>query len=293
MKLMNLAATARVAMGLLALESSQGMLHAEPGKFTVMMRAAPRPTEDPGVEFQAERMGLACATKVLVGKKLQDDHGKPVGKLQDLVFDLESGKVLAGLVSVSGDLHLIPAASFGTEFMGNLGLKTSRQAVEAGPKVTLKSMCETAAIESAYAQYHCTLPRIRAARSIAQCLKKPVTSKAGEPIGKVSEIVSDLEAGRIIYVVIAPSVGPSPEDKLYVAPGRAFGWREDGSLILKASQQQFLASRSIPKQFPTEMAMPELAIAIYKHYPAELSSSATVGGETAGQAHLQALPITN
>src|SRR5947207_13988555 len=49
-----------------------------------------------------QRIGRLDEAKSLVGSDLKDSQNQSLGKLDDLVVDLESGRILYGIASVSG-----------------------------------------------------------------------------------------------------------------------------------------------------------------------------------------------
>src|SRR5437899_9477421 len=49
-----------------------------------------------------QRIGMLEEAKSLVGSDLKDSKNQSLGKLEDLIVDLESGRILYGIASVSG-----------------------------------------------------------------------------------------------------------------------------------------------------------------------------------------------
>ncbi len=220
-----------------------------------------------GLEVQLDRLGMVRQMTQLLGKKVRDSKGKNVGKLEDLVLDLESGRVLAAVLANGKNLDLVPALAFDTAYEDRIELNVERKTLESVPRLsTAAAACEAGVFQSACAHFGKSVPATASPRLISQLAGQGVVSSSGESLGKVRDAVMDLTGGKLIYVVIEPQVGPNTQENLYLAPGKAFSWNQAGGLTLKATQQHFLASRVVSRQFPTELVLPEVAKAIYSHY---------------------------
>ena len=235
----------------------------EPGPFVFSLNAAPSVQEN--VDVQLNRLTLGSDSKLLLGKKVKDSQGENAGKVSDLVVDLETGRVLAALVSSRG-LRVMPTASFANGFGDRLELNSTGEIVQQAPRVpNVETACQPEVLDQAFGFFGKTCPAMSRPVLASQCFRQKVTSSDNVLLGYVQDFVVDLVAGRIIYAVIAPTVGPDPQEKLYVAPGRALRWGPDG-LGLKATKDHFLASRIVSREFPTDLVLPELARDIYNHY---------------------------
>lgn len=240
-------------------ETAQG----RPEALVFTPNAAPAVQEN--VDVQLNRLTLGTDSKLLLGKKVQDSQGQNAGKVSDLVVDLETGRVLAVLVSNRG-LRVVPATTFVNGFADRLELSATAEAVQQAPRAAnAASACQLEILEEACGAFSKACPEMNRPVLASTCLKQKVTSSDNVLLGFVQDFVVDLVAGRIIYTVVVPTVGPDPQEKLYVAPGRAFQWGSDG-LGLKATKDHFLASRVVSREFPTDMVLPELAREIYNHY---------------------------
>src|SRR2546423_151533 len=62
----------------------------------------PAQTTDPNSFASIEQ------AKQIIGQDLKTQDGKSFGKVQDIVVDLESGRILYALVSASGKDHALP-----------------------------------------------------------------------------------------------------------------------------------------------------------------------------------------
>jgi sporulation protein YlmC with PRC-barrel domain len=252
-----------VVLSGLLLSLIPGTLQGRPGPFVFTPNAAPEVQENVDVQFN--RLTLGTDSKLLLGKKIKDSQGQSAGKVSDLLVDLETGRVLAALVSNRG-LRVVPATVFANGFADRLELSSTAEAVQQAPRV---ANAEAARLPEVLAQafqaFGKTSTTVNQPVLASQCFRQKVTSSDNVLLGYIQDFVVDLVAGRIIYAVIAPTVGPDPQENLYVAPGRAFQWMNDG-LGLKATKEHFLASRVVSREFPTDMVLPELARDIYNHY---------------------------
>jgi len=94
-----------------------------------------------------------------------------------------------------------------------------------------------------------------------------LVSQTSEPLGQVEDVMVDLPAGRVVFLVIKPAVGPDPETQRYVLPPGAVQLDTAGSsLALRASLADFVAGPSFQKDFPANMTDPKLAADAYEYY---------------------------
>lgn len=241
----------------------QARPQSEPGPFVFTPNAAPAIEENVDVQFN--RLTLGTDSKLLLGKKIKDSDGQNAGKVADLVVDLETGRVLAVLVSSRGP-RVVPPSAFVNGFADRLELNSTVDIVQQAPRVAnAEAARQPEILDQAFRFFGKANPDEREPVLASQCFRQKVSSSDNVLLGYLQDFVVDLVAGKIIYAVIAPTVGPDPQEKLYVAPGRAFQWLNDG-LGLKATKDHFLASRVVSREFPTDMVLPELARDIYNHY---------------------------
>ena len=90
----------------------------------------------------------------------------------------------------------------------------------------------------------------------------------------------DLPAGRVVFLVIKPVVGPDPETHRYVLPPGAVQLDTNaGSLALKASLADFVAGPYFQKEYPADITEPKLAADVY-HYYAQRTRGANAADPT-------------
>lgn len=90
---------------------------------------------------------------------------------------------------------------------------------------------------------------------------------AGEDLGKVDEIILDLDGGRIGYVVISLGGFLGIGDKLYAVPWELFSIRADEArLFLDIDKQMLLDAPGFERTKWPDMADEQWAAAIQSHY---------------------------
>jgi sporulation protein YlmC with PRC-barrel domain len=142
----------------------------------------------------------------LVGRKIVDAEGKPIGELSDLGIDPASGKILYAIVNAGGS----PLA---------LALP-SPQLKRAGDEIVL------AAGSSALAPP----PTTTSARKATEFMKKPLVDPRGKEVGRVRDLVVNLGSAKVHYAV-------AEFDGAWVAPGNLVTVRapkDDGKVELNA-----------------------------------------------------------
>jgi sporulation protein YlmC with PRC-barrel domain len=231
----------------------------------------------PEANSDAAWLGLINRTTALVGKKVMTREEKGLGKVEDLMLDLSTGQVIAALVSVGTDdqLATVPARCFWTASKSKILLNTDRQTFESAarcPKADLAQTWEPSRLNESFQHFGQRAPEAPAPGASGFCsavrlIGMRVVSQTNEALGQVEDIMVDVPAGRIAYLVIQPVGVAGAQSSLYVVPPQATRIDVTGaSLTLKADQAHFLAGPHFQQGYWTDMARPELAAAVLQHY---------------------------
>ncbi len=237
-----------------------------------------------GAPLSAVRFGLVSRTTALVGMTVKNRHEARLGELEDLILDLPSGQVLVAVISTGakGQVTPVPARTFWTASSSKLLLNADRKQLKSAPrfaKADLAQIHDIAALSGTFHHFNQDLPGTSGAGSIGfwratQVVHLPLVSRTNEPLGRIEDVMVDLPMGRIVYLLIAPGVGPDPLNVRYVVPPQAAHPDAAGqAMVLNADEAQFVAGPHFQKAYWTEMNLPEMASAMMQHYGLETPPS--------------------
>jgi sporulation protein YlmC with PRC-barrel domain len=224
------------------------------------------------VKSEAESLGLLGHATKMISEKVRDPGGRTVGRLEDLVIDLPTGTVIAGLVSSEDKLVAIPPTLFFPAddkrivFNSDKHLFRNAPALEKAPQDALAPEKLNTRL-----QYFGLAPTEKIGRnayaSARETLGKSVMDKRNEVLGIVKDLIIDLSRRRALYYLIQPA--GAPVENLYPIPPQMLvsenGVRQ-GNFILQDDRQRFLSGPRLEKNFESQMVMPGFAEDVYKHY---------------------------
>jgi sporulation protein YlmC with PRC-barrel domain len=182
--------------------------------------------------YAAERLGLMMRSSKLLGLTVRDSDDHKLGKIEDLLVDLKSGRVLGALVTPSEFIGghdyqvAVPAGKFATtdKFKAVLDIaKSDLMNAPHYPTNRVEGGALAKFINESCNYFH-EGPASEEGTGAAQILKcsalasLEVNNKTGEGLGKVLDWMIDLPAGRLLYAVITMD---GTEDKLYATPPAA------------------------------------------------------------------------
>jgi sporulation protein YlmC with PRC-barrel domain len=94
-----------------------------------------------------------------------------------------------------------------------------------------------------------------------------VVNQQGEDLGKLEELMIDLDRGRIAYAVLSFGGFLGMGDKLFAIPWQAFGVDTVGKkLVLKADKEILKKATGFDKSNWPNMADPTWGTNVYKYY---------------------------
>ena len=230
----------------------------------------------PEAPFTLERLGLVMGSSALIGEKVKDRNDRALGRIDDLILNLASGRVVVALIDSGGNTQTpVPPQSFQTPRKGMVVLDVEKRLFESAPrlpKTDSRSALDATGLEKTFHHFGQTATETlngnaTALASAASLRGVRLLSKDNEPSGLVHDTMVDLVTGRIVYLVVQPGAAPDLRSALYLVPPAAV--QPDSAsplLVLKADRAHFLAGRSFQREFPTEACMPDMAADVFRHY---------------------------
>lgn len=162
----------------------------------------------------------------LMGMKAHDSTGQPVGHVKDIVIDTTTGQmryvVLAsgGALGIGEALHAVPLSRVRVDAQRTLALDLTGQDLAASPAFDERKFGDATRVQV-------TRPadagRVNAKyRRASDILKAKVRDSHGGTIGKIDDLLVDVQASRVEQVVVKFDQAWNPSDKLIALPMSAF-----------------------------------------------------------------------
>lgn len=94
-----------------------------------------------------------------------------------------------------------------------------------------------------------------------------VTNATGEDLGKVEELMIDLESGRVAYAVLSFGAGFLKSGKLFAVPWASLAVdQKNKQLILNVTREMLETAEGFEKDRWPDMADPAFMNSTYSHY---------------------------
>lgn len=200
----------------------------------------------------------ALRASQLVGKDVKSPQGKNLGKIEDLIVDMNTGQVRYSILAfdpgvLSAErLFAVPTSELRMSGDKNdLVYNMTRERLDkAGVGVERKSWPGAlrdrkymAGLDSAYGV---TQPSSdRRAFSAKELIGKDVNNRQGNDIGDIKDLVINMGTRTVHYAVLAFDPSWTAPEKLYAFPLRAFNFTEGkDELVLDVDKSKLQAMRS-------------------------------------------------
>jgi len=213
----------------------------------------------------------------LIGMNVGNARGVTIGKLTDIVVDLDAGRVVYGVVDLSGRAGSKAVAPQSLSLAGDdkslrfTGEQSKLTAAPAWGTSTDPNNAEFAGrVYTHFGQQHDWFEasrNFRNARRATEVMKAKVENSQNENVGQVQNLMVDLPRGRVLYVILsaAPMVGRA--NHLLAVPPNAFTPGSDRNTLLTGLDKAKL--EGAPRFSRTnlrELATPAKAAEIYRYY---------------------------
>ncbi|NML15536.1 PRC-barrel domain-containing protein [Azohydromonas caseinilytica] len=236
-----LCAGALAAPPLLAAEGSQG----SPG-------SASRSATAPAAQGALARDARASQ---IIGRDVRDPSGAKLGRIEDLIVNLGSGRLqyavlsFGGVLGVGDKLFAYPVNAFRTSADNDdLVLTVDRNQLNAAPgfdKARWPGL-DTDSYWRDVERYHGAGQRAAAGAAstrlmrMSQLIDKDVNDRQGADAGEIEDVVVNMAQQRVHYVVLDFDKKWSPDDKMLALPLSALSApaKADGDLVLNVPREQ-------------------------------------------------------
>jgi sporulation protein YlmC with PRC-barrel domain len=213
----------------------------------------------------------------LIGMNVQNTRGVNIGKLTDIVVDLDSGRVIYGVVDLTGRAGSKAVApqslSFGNDDK-SLRFTGDQSKLNAAPPWGTSTDPNNAQfagrVYTHFGQQHDWFENsrnFRNGRRATDVMKAKVENSQNENVGQIQDLMVDLPQGRVLYVILsaAPMVGRA--NHLLAIPPNAFTPGSDrNTLVTGLDKAKLEGAPRFSRANLRELATPAKAAEIYRYY---------------------------
>lgn len=238
-----------------------------------------------GVAYsQSAGVGQVAPVKQVYGNEVFSSDNQKIGNLNNLVVDLESGRVLYGVVAANKGRVGVAPEIFTSTLPSNkeLRVKVNKAKIEGAPQFngnvdTANGIGEASFVAQVYqyfgqpAWWQGSTPANEGSfhnvHKASQVLGMKIEDVNNKSIGKIYDMVVNLPAGRIAYLVMSPNSSLNLGDNLYVLPPQAFTLSSDQkNLVSNIDQQKLASSPHFAKGQTPNYSDPTFASQVYQYY---------------------------
>jgi len=219
----------------------------------------------------------------LFGREIIGSDNQKIGKVDNLVVDLESEHILYVVVDDSGrgKVAVVPQI-FGASTGTTLQASVPKQKFEGAPQFTSSmdtpdQLGQASFVANVY-QYFGVRPwwqgstpvnqgTFHNVHKLNQLIGMTVEDVNNQNIGKISNVVVDMPSSRMLYVVFLPASNLNLGDNLYAMPSDAFTMASDRKhLVTNIDRQKLAAAPHFPKNQWPSLNDPAFASQVYQYY---------------------------
>jgi sporulation protein YlmC with PRC-barrel domain len=252
-------------------------------------------------QLELNRKRRACqlngAAKVteMIGMRVNNYQGEEIGKVDDLAVDVEFGRVVQVIVSTGGGsgeddvLSAIPPSAFHHDIPAKiLYVNVAKEMLKNAPVFDLSKWADfndvdhMARVDKRYeeeglfgfisdgdAVVYGIIPmtRLRHVQNAAGLIGKSIYNLRKEFLGKVKDILLDMDAGRVVAVIVSSGGFLGLNDELSAFPHRALKFTEDRrNLLLDANKEIIHAAPHFKSNEWLDFAEPLYTSGIQRSY---------------------------
>jgi sporulation protein YlmC with PRC-barrel domain len=231
-----------------------------------------------------EKLGTIERADKIYGKTVISSDNQKVGKLNNLVLDLESGRILYAVIGADKGRVAVPPQIFNrtpSTDDDDIRVNVTRQKIESAPHFgdydKPEELGKAELVSQVYqhfgkpAWWQGSQPVNQGSFNNVHKASKLVGMKVenvnNADMGKVENVMLDLPAGRIPYVVLSPSGRLDLGDKLFALPPDALTLsRDHDNLVSSIDKDKLTSAPHFEKGNWGQLSDPSFASRVYQYY---------------------------
>lgn len=247
---------------------------------------------------RADQLNGAAKASEIIGMTVKNYQAEVLGKVADLAVDVESGRIVQVIVSTGGFLGIdnvlsaIPPSAFHHDIAAKiLHLNADKVMLKNAPDFDLSKWADfndSDHLARVYHHYHeegafgfishgdavvygmIPMTRLKHVQNASGLIGTSVYNLKEEVLGKVKDILLDMDAGRIVAVIVSSGGFLGLGDELSAFPPTALKFTEDRkNLLLDANKEMMTAAPHFKSNEWPDFAEPLYTSGIYQAYKVE------------------------
>ncbi len=230
-------------------------------------------------------IGTLQAANKVYGREVMSSDNQKEGNLNNLIVDLESGRILYATIGASKGTVAVPPEIF-TRTPGpndkTVQAKVTKAQIDGAPQFSNnnnpQSLGRADFISQVYQYFNqpswwqgnqpANEGSFHNVHKASETEGMKVENASNAPLGTVNNLIVDLPAGRVAYVVLSPDSSLGLGNNLYVMPPQALTLSSDGkNLVSGIDKAQLASAPHFPKgNWPADMANRQYAMQVYQHF---------------------------
>jgi len=216
----------------------------------------------------------------LYGREIVGSDNQPLGKVDNVVVDLESEHILYVVIMTADRAKVaVPPQLIGRTVGNTLKANVAKPKLAGAPKFTGgPDQLGQASFAYGVYQYFGANPwwqgntpanqgSFHNVHRLNQLIGMNVQDVNNQPIGKISNIVVDMASGRMLYVVFAPASNMGLGNNLYAMPSDAFTLSSDHThLVTNIGKQKLAAAPHFDNSHWPNLTDNTFASQVYQYY---------------------------
>jgi sporulation protein YlmC with PRC-barrel domain len=243
-----------------------------------------------GRAVQAERLGRVVKASEVIGSEVKNLQDEKLGKVEDMAVDVETGRIVQILVSSGGILGMgdkvtaVPPAAFTCEAPHpSLRLDATKDKLKGAPAFEMakwEDLTKTNRIMEGYRYFgkepyfargsKLAAPGPQTIERASRVIGASVKDEANEKLGKVENLMVDVEGGRIVQVILASGGFLGLGDDLRALPPSAFRYLPaDNTLVIHMTKDAITRGPRFKTGEWPDFGDPAYSASVYRAYRVE------------------------
>ncbi|HLH53087.1 MAG TPA: PRC-barrel domain-containing protein [Verrucomicrobiae bacterium] len=192
----------------------------------------------------------------LYGREILSSDNQQVGKIDNVVVDLESEHILYVVLNTSRGKAAVPPEVIGQSTGNTLRANAAKTKIESAPQFTSNNdtpqqLGQASFVNQVYQYFGQSAwwqgsagadqGAFHNVHKLNQLIGMNVEDVNNRSIGKISNVVVDMPTGRLLYVVFSPAASLNLGNNLYAMPSDAFTLSSDQKHLVTGVDTQKLA----------------------------------------------------
>jgi len=224
------------------------------------------------------------ANKV-IGKRVLSADNQKLGSIENVIVDLESGRVLYAVVDTGlvGKKYAVPAGMFSHGQGDAFHVNIDKEKLSSAPEFTRdidkpEQLGQASYVNSVYQHFGqspwwqgpnapANAGSFNNVHKASELTGMKVKNVSNEDFGKVDNAILDLPAGRIVYVILSPDSHLNLGNNLYALPPNALTLSSDHKFLVSDITREKLATAPhFTKDQWSNISNPAFATKVYQFY---------------------------